>query len=375
MKYYFVFLLVCISAHNTYALKRDAPSPAKYADNNASRLSFEGYGEIYYGYDFNTPTNNSLPHFVQSHDRHNEVNINMVLLSAAYNADRVRGKLGIMAGTYPNSAMATEPGVLKNIYEGNAGVRLARKRDLWLDAGIFTSHIGIEGPVSMDCASLTRSLVADGSPYYESGVRLSYESLNQKWYMALLHLNGWQRIERQNGNSTPAGGMQIMYKPNEKTTLNMSTFVGNDEPDSTRKMRHFVDLYAVVDLSEKWQVTAVLDGGRQQSAKNSSSYQIWMGSALILKFSPVKKYALVARGEYFNDAHNIVMQVSTTGLTSSGFYVWGYSLGFDCHITDNVLWRAEAKGYTATKPTFVRDNALFNDSYLLTTSLAVRLKK
>ena len=36
--------------------------------------------------------------------------------------------------------------------------------NLWLDAGIFVSHIGLESANSRDNLTLTRSIMADNSP-------------------------------------------------------------------------------------------------------------------------------------------------------------------------------------------------------------------
>ena len=114
-----------------------------------------------------------------------------------------------MTGTYANSNLAAEPGVLKNIFEANAGVKISKKKKLWIDAGIFESHIGFESAIGKNCWNLTRSISADNSPYYESGIKLSYTSDNEKWFLSGLILNGWQRIQRVNGNNTPAFGHQL----------------------------------------------------------------------------------------------------------------------------------------------------------------------
>jgi hypothetical protein len=38
------------------------------------------------------------------------------------------------------------------------------------------SHIGFESVISADCWTLTRSLLAENSPYYETGMRLEATS-------------------------------------------------------------------------------------------------------------------------------------------------------------------------------------------------------
>jgi hypothetical protein len=48
--------------------------------------------------------------------------------------------------------------------------------------------------------------------------------------IAGLIVNGWQRIQRLQGNSLPSFGTQINYSPTEKITFNWSTFIGTDDP-------------------------------------------------------------------------------------------------------------------------------------------------
>lgn len=338
-------------------------------------FTITGYGEVYYGFDFNQPSNNTRPGFVYSHNRHNEVNINLAMLHAAYQEGRVRGNIGVMMGTYANANLAMEPGVLRNIYEANAGFKVLKKRDLWIDAGVMPSHIGPEGAISMDCPTLTRSLIAEGSPYYESGVRLSYTSLNQKWYIAGLHLNGWQRIQRPNGNSTPAGGLQVTYTPSKRVLVNLSTFVGSDAPDSVDNMRYFVDLYTIVKFAKRFELTATIDLGNenyQLTPTFGNLNSLWLASALVLKCNINNRSAIVMRGEYVDDADNIIFASDLTFGTP--FRIFGGSLGYDRYITKNLLWRIEGKTYQNVEgnSTFVREGLPVTDNYLVTTSLAVR---
>ncbi len=143
-------------------------------DNTNNPLTISGYFETYYAYDFGNPSDHNRPGFVYSHNRHNEVNLNLGFIKAAYTTDQVRANLALMTGTYANANLAAEPGVLKNIFEANAGVKISKKKNLWVDAGIFASHIGFESAIGKDCWNLTRSILADNSPYYESGAKISY---------------------------------------------------------------------------------------------------------------------------------------------------------------------------------------------------------
>lgn len=158
-------------------------------------LTISGYIESYYTYDFNKPADNNRPGFIYSHNRHNEFNLNLGFIRGSYTTDKVRGNLALAAGTYMNANYAAEPGVLKNIYEANAGFKIGKK-NLWLDAGIFPSHIGFESAIGKDNWTLTRSIVADNSPYYEAGAKLTFTTDNNKWVFSGLALNGWQLIKR-----------------------------------------------------------------------------------------------------------------------------------------------------------------------------------
>src|SRR6187399_1111640 len=95
-------------------------------DTSASNISFTGYAEVYYTYDFNEPENHNRPSFIYSHNRHNEVNLNLGFVKTTYNSERVRANVALAAGTYMNANYAAEPGVLKNIYEANAGFKLSK---------------------------------------------------------------------------------------------------------------------------------------------------------------------------------------------------------------------------------------------------------
>lgn len=330
-------------------------------------LSISGYIETYYSYDFANPSDHNRPGFVYSHNRHNEVNLNLGFLKAAYATDKLRANLALMTGTYPNANLAAEPGVLKNIFEANAGVKISKKKNLWVDAGIFASHIGFESAIGKDCWNLTRSILADNSPYYESGVKVSYTSDNEKWFLSGLILNGWQRIQRVNGNNTPAFGHQFTFKPNSKVTLNSSSFVGSDTPDSTRQMRYFHNFYGQFQLTEKFGMILGFDIGVQQKTKNSDDFNTWYSPVLIMKYAPSEKISIATRGEYYSDANSVIV---STG-TPNGFQTYGYSLNIDYLIMENAVWRIEGRGFTSKDKIFTLNDNPSSQNYFLTTALAI----
>lgn len=303
------------------------------------KVEFNGYVEAYYLYDFNQPQNNNRPPFIYSHNRHNEININLAYLKMSYVATRLRANIAVMMGTYSNANLAAEPGLLKNIYEANAGINLSKKKQVWLDGGVFASHIGFESAVGKDCWNVTRSMLADNSPYYESGLKLTYTSDNGKLLVSGLVLNGWQRIQRVGGSSLPSFGWQIQGKPNDKILINSSAFIGTDKPDSVRQMRYFHNLYAVFNATDKLGIIVGLDAGIEQKAKGSKQYNYWYAPVLIARYAFIDQLAMAARLEYYEDKSGVII---ATG-TPNGFGTLGYSLNLDYSPISNAMIRLEGR--------------------------------
>ena len=342
-------------------------SMAQQAEKEKSPLTFSGYVETYYSYDFNKPANHTKPNFVYNHNRHNELNINLGFAKMNYATDKVRGNLAVMAGTYAQYNLAAEQDLLKNVFEANVGVKISSKHNLWIDAGIMPAHIGFEGAIGKDNQTLTRSILADNSPYFEAGVKIGYTSPSEKWYLAGMYLNGWQRIQKIDGNQTPAFGTQITYKPNAETTLNWSTFAGNEFPDIDRKWRYFHNIFGQFKLSDKTNLTTGFDIGSQQSANKSDKYDIWYSPVVILQHKPTDKIQLAVRGEYYSDEKGVIIASGTP----NGFQTYGFSANFDYLVTDNVMFRIEARNLQSKDQVFLNGANPANNNTFLTTSMAI----
>jgi len=338
------------------------------SDSAANPIQFSGHIEAYYAYDFANPDDHERPAFMYSFDRHNEVNLNLGFIKAAYSKERVRGNMALMTGTYANSNLANEPGVFRNIFEANAGYQLSAKKNLWVDAGIFSSHIGFESAIGKDCWNLTRSMLADNSPYFESGVKVSYSNGDSRWFLSGLFLNGWQRIAREDGNNTPAFGHQVTFRPNAKLVFNSSSFVGSDTPDSTRMMRCFHNFYMQYQVSDKLGFIFGFDIGAQQKTKNSEAYNLWYSPVLIARVSPHQKLNIAARAEFYHDKNGVIM---FTG-TPNGFETFGASINTDFILSPNIMWRIEARTFSSRDDVFIENNGVSRTNNALTTSLAIQ---
>lgn len=340
---------------------------AQDTTKTSGKLTFSGYAEIYYGFDFNRPADNNRPSFVYSHNRHNEVNLNLGFIKANYDNGMIHANLALMAGTYANANLAAEPGVLKNIYEANAGIKLSGSSNLWLDAGVFSSHIGFESAVSKDCWVLTRNIASENTPYYESGARLTYTTNNGIFTLAGLYLNGWQRITRQNDNSKPAGGLQLIFKPSAAVTLNYSNYLGTEGADSVRLRRFYNNFYGIFQLSHAVGLTLGFDYGLQQKDRGSSQYNHIISPVAIARYQFAGKWAVAGRYEYYQDK-NAIFIASTA---PHGFSTSGYSVNLDYAPVTNAVIRLEGKLYSSKDETFVKDGEMVNTDPLITASFAV----
>lgn len=308
-------------------------------------VELSAYIETYYLFDINHPKSGNRPSFIYSHNRHNEFNVNLALIKVNYTAPRLRANVALMAGTYSNANLAAEPGVLKNIYEANAGINLSKKKQLWLDAGIYASHIGFESAIGKDCWNMTRSMLSDNSPFYQSGVKLTYSSDNGKFLVTAHIINGWQRIQRVAASSLPSFGWQVQGKPTDKILINSSSFIGTDKPDSTRQMRYFHNFYAIFNATSKLAFTVGVDAGAEQKAKKSKQYNAWYSPVFIVRYAPIEILALSARVEYYSDKNAVIV---ATG-TPNGFQTFGYSLNVDVIPFPNAMIRLEGRLYQSRK--------------------------
>ncbi len=330
-----------------------------------NKLTFSAYGELYYSYDFSNPANHEKANFLYNHKRHNELNANLLLVKANYVDKKYRATLGLMAGNYPQYNLSSEPTWAQFIYEANIGVQVSNKKNIWLDAGIMPSHIGFESAISADCWTLTRSLLAENSPYYETGLKLSHTSKNEKLFLAALFLNGWQRISKRDFTQGPSFGMQATYKPNSKITFNYSNFIGTDKPDSLNSFRHFHNIYWQFEPTTKFGIIAGFDIGFEKVG--SSKFNNWYSPVIILRERMGKKTLVALRAEYYADPKQLMIATGTT----NGLQASGLSSNFDYAISDKLKFRIEGKLYDSKDKLFKSNTS--NSNYSLTTNLTIKL--
>ncbi len=330
-----------------------------YAADNP--VSFGGFVDTYYAFDANQPGNFDRAYTTQP-ARHNEFNVNLAHVDAQLKEDRVHGRIALQVGTSVQSNYSTEPswGTIsgpslgRHIQEGYVGYRIAE--GLWVDAGIYFSHIGAESWISRDNMTYTRSLVADYSPYYQSGAKVTYQ-LSKPISLQLHVVNGWQTISES--NLPKSLGSQVAYSFSDTTSLTYNTLFGKE----LGGYRHFHDFIFKMGFTQNWSMGLQADIGFQRGAGS------WNGQSLISRYALMPTLAFVGRIERYSDPSQIIV----TTLSKSGFQVFGASLGTDVQLHTRVMWRTEVRAQEAKDAIYPKRDVFSGRDLMVVTSLSLTI--
>lgn len=359
---FFLFLALCVQP----ALSGQEMSSWK----TKPELALSGYMEVFYLYDFNAPPGPGRQPFLFNHNRHNAFSLNLGLLKVRLDHSKYRSNIGLHAGTYVQDNYAAEPDALRFISEANLGISLNKSNTCWLDAGIFPSHIGFESVIAMDNATMTRSLLAENSPYFLAGAKVTYTT-GDSWVLMGWIGNGWQRIQQLEGSTLPSFGTQMTYTPSKRISFNWSTFAGTDDPDTSRRWRFFNNFYSAFSLNPSTSVTIGLDVGLQQRSRQSGEYDSWMSPVIIARYAFSDEWKTAMRIEYYQDKTGIIIPV----LNPAGFQALGWSWNLDFTPVPNIMWRSEIRWLGSRADVFEAKNGLLPATLFLGTSLAIRFDR
>ena len=315
------------------------------------KLHIGAFMDMYY---VHAPNNRPDLPYLYSSARANEMSINLAYIDLRFTDNNIRARLVPGFGTYMNRNYSAERGSLRNLVEASAGFRLFKKHEIWLDAGVIGSSYTNESAVSKDHLMYSRSLAAENSPYYQSGIKLSIPLIN-KVKIAIYGLNGWQQI--QDLNKYKSLGTQVEWTINRNHLLNWDTYVG-DERSTTNpnyRMRWFSDLYWIGKIGHKWNFTSCIFMGIQEVAwmsrippiniSEETDWYPWWNANFVANYSFTKKTSISGRIEWFDDVAN-VMQKSLKPFQPNESYKTG-STGFCLNrkIQENMLLRLEYRRF------------------------------
>lgn len=343
------------------ALAFPVSAAAQDADSTP-RLTFGAFIDTYYAYDFGRPESHDRAWTTQA-ARHDEFNVNLAHVSVQYTAPTTRARLALQAGTSVQVNYAFEPEEIAGqtnrlplIQEATLGLALAPT--LWIDGGIFFSHIGSESWISIDNPTYTRSLPSEFAPYYQAGVRATWNA-TPTLTAQLNVINGWNLVAENNEDK--AVGVRLDWAAAPELTLSYSNFVGR-EPHATtdeQGIRVLNDFSARFAPSEQTTVIGTVDLGTQEG-------DTWYAFSLLGRHWVTPALGINARVERFDDQD---------GALAPELRTWGASVGVDV-ARGNAMWRTEARFFSADDEIFPdRDADIgFSDrNTTLVTSLSIRI--
>jgi hypothetical protein len=174
-----------------------------------------------------------------------------------------------------------------------------------------------------------------------------------------LILNGWQNISESNAQK--ALGTQLNYVISPGLSVTYNTFIGTEA-----FFRHFHDLILRYSPSDLWTLALQADLGFQADSPGGKD-ATWNGFTLIARHSLSKTLSLVGRVEQFEDPQQVLIAASN----GYAFRSWGASLGADCTLDQNVLWRNEARTLSNDQPVFTAHNGPTKTNTVVMSSLSV----
>ena len=337
--------------------------------DSATKVSFGVYLDTYYAFDFNRPRDHDRAFTTQA-VRHNEFNVNLAFLDATLSGRRLRGRVAAQFGTSVQANYASEPrigtvsgpDVSRFLQEAVVGYELTPHT--WIDAGIFLSSFGSENWASRDNWTYTRSMVAENSPYYESGLKVTWRA--SRSLIAQVHLmNGWQIVSEN--NSSKAIGARLDYSPTSVVSLGYDAFLGNEASDSAvAGSRIWNEGIVTIVPSPRFQLRGTVDYGVQRS--EPSLRDSWWGYSLIGRCAVTSTLAAAIRSERYEDPAKIIV---ATGLPY-GLRASGYSFSVDLRPAPGLLWRIEYRELASKSALFPsRVNELVQRDKVVVTSAAL----
>jgi hypothetical protein len=325
-----------------------APSslPAQAADASAPRLTFGAFVDAYYAYDAGRPLNFDRAFTTQA-ARANEFNVNLAHVEMLISASRVRGRLALQAGTSVQANYGAEaangavsgPLLARHLQEAYAGYQL--NDALWVDAGIFFSNMGAESWISSDNLTYTRSVVAEYSPYYSTGVRAVWQA-SPRLVARLDVINGWQNISET--NTDKAVGTRLDFTVKEGTTVSHYLYAGTE---TDGRQRNFTGITATSAVTPRLKLLFQVDVG-QQGRGGGGGTDRWNGGVLVARWAATEAVGLVARGEWYRDPAQVII---VTGV-GAPFRATGGSVGLDVSRAGGFTWRTEVKALGADAEIF-----------------------
>ncbi len=326
---------------------------------SSGKVSMSGYVSTYYAHYTDSSGANGFQKFPTIAPRNDQFGLNIAQFSLKYHSHLFRGVFTMHFGDIPESAWSPQYNLVQ---EANVGLRLAPK--LWLDAGFFRTHIGLESIQPRENITVSLATVTYYEPYFLSGAKLTYQ-VSDKLTVQLNTFNSFNTFIETNKNK--ALGFSAVYEPSRHFSFTFNTIVSDETPDNitVKHQRIYNNLYGIY-RSKKLNIGAEVNYGigQHDGLVDTNATASMFSALLALKYSFKPKFSVYGRGEYFVDDNEILTgPIEGSSHQYVGLNIAGATLGVEFKMIVNSYLRIEnrlLKTLKADEKIFSYQNKLSN---------------
>ncbi len=324
-----LFLTICVFASALQILSAQS--------SDTTSLTISTYVDAYYARFSDTRTVGALQEVQTVSARDNQFSLNIAQIGLHYENPWLRGNVTIHHG---DIALATWSGRFRAVQEANVGLLLAK--NLWLDIGLFPTHIGTESFLPKNNLLSSTAVATYNEPFFQAGARLSY--------------GGWENVDLElwvvNGynlfrdiNRSKSFGLLLNFDLSESSSLTYTNLFGNEQPElfPVNLFRTYHNLYYTGSFGSS-QLIIGGDFGTQSNSPISGDGTTMFNALITFRQDLGEQYSATIRGEIFNDPDGFIsgLYATSAGLIG-GLELIGVTLGLEYRPYSNSYLRLETR--------------------------------
>ena len=288
-----------------------AASPAPAAKPWYEEIAVNGFVSASYSYNTNRPASGTNQFRVFDFDDNTfKVDVAELVIQKAvakpgetgFRVDAVAGgsipRVSAAAGLFRDSSGKAQDFDLQQAFVSwiapvGSGLRL--------DFGKYVTNHGYEVIEGYDGYNdnATRSFsFGYAIPFTHTGIKASY-AFGDTISAMLMLANGWDNVK--DNNSSKSFGAQLTFTPSKNITVIANYMVGPEQNDNNHDLRNVVGANALWKLSDLTALSIDLVYGTEPNAVTLGETAMWNGIVGYARFGLSDTFALILRGEFFND--------------------------------------------------------------------------
>lgn len=334
-------------------------------------ITFSGFFDGYYSYNFNSPKQSSglsastvsaasIPpatNVYRYYDAyHNQPTLSLAELTVKVTFKEVSLLLDFDFGSFAdlNASSSSSAGAVvdessKHIGQAVLSYRAEGSR-FSIDAGKMYSHLGVETVKSKDNFNYSRSILFSYAlPFWHTGARIGYDLIPNQLQTSLFVYNGWNT--QYDANRTKSLGAQVRYVPSESVVITYNFIGGPERADTESDFKVVHEINGAVRLTEVNDL--ILDaayGSEENAAIGASRAKAsWYGGLIALRHKPSSVSYLSPRIEVYRDNDGYSLNALPQTINS-------LTITYGREITTGLEVRLEGRGDFSDQNSFMTDS-------------------